>query len=431
VLRRILAIAVLTTGTTSTAAAQALDPTGHTSSVFGASRSVEARPFMLDALVTVSGAYDDALSADQLGVSFAESPVGGQYSDVDTTFAFIVTRPRYGINTRVDGGLRLFREANSFVGSNISAGSTLTARLTERTSLRTHVDGHRLSTLAFDTLSRRSAFDGGSPSPLTFRQAAVDWATTSVGAMAELSRVASPRTTFGLSYGTRLSERPLTREQTSEHTVSARLARLVGRNSELVWSYAYRHSNQEITSISLPFWSHEAQVGLERVWRHTASRRTSLTVSGGPAVVDEPSVLVANTRAQLLRIVGATAFGYESVNRWSLRGSFRRGAGVRDSVVFTNTVAVDARAWFGRRVDLTLAGGYSDGDEGTQSFADRIKTQFGSARLRVGLSRLVAIYGQGFLYRYELGTPLPTTTSLPRIDRAGVRVGVSFWGPFL
>ncbi len=406
-------------------------PIGPGKRTFGGSETPGAlRPRSLDALVSVSGAYDDDLGADRTGASLSGARQSGTYQDIDSSLSLVQSKPRFSLTARADGGLRHYPAANDFIGSNFTAGATVTGRVSRLTSLRAHVDGYHVSTLAFDTLSRRSPLDGGSPTPVPIQDASVNWTTGAFGASADLERSLGTKSSFELGYGARSGSGPFIGEHGRDQTVTSQLGRHISPDTELIGMYAFRNGEQLLVSGTRTSWNHDVQFGVERQWRASAVRRTTLQVSGGPSFISESSARNPGEWAHLTRWVGGVALTHEEVRRWSLQASYRRGAGLRDTVAFSDTAAVDMRAWVSRRVDVTVSAGYSDGDMAVELNPDQLTTAFGTAKVEVGLIRSLAFYGQSFMYHYLRDGVAPLPVAPRQIDRRGIRGGIILWLPF-
>ena len=405
-------------------------PIGPGKRLFGGSETAGAmRPQALEALVSVSGAYDDDLGADRTGASLTGARQAGTYQDVDSSLSLVQSRPRFTFTARADGGVRHYPAVSDFIGSNFIAGATATGRVSRLTSLRAHVDGYHVSTLAFDTLSRRSSLDGGSPTPVPIQDASVNWTTGAFGASADLERALGTKSSFGLGYGARTGNGPFIGEHVRDQTVTGQIGHLISPDTELIGTYAFRDGEQFLVSGTRTFWSHDAQVGVERQWRASAVRRTTLQFSVGPSFISESSVRGPDERARLTRWVGGVALSHDDAQRWSLQASYRRGAGLRDTVAFSDTATLDLRAWLNRRVDVTVSAGYSDGDLAIEISADQLTTAYGTAKVQVGLTRSVALYGQSFVYHYVRNGVVTLPVTPRQIDRRGIRGGLILWLP--
>lgn len=420
-------------------AAFAQTPPGMVRPLFGGSSSAAVRPHSLDLLVSVSASHDDDLGADQ-GTGAVAGPfqqrIGGNYSDVDVTLSMIENRKHFGVAARVASSLRHYPDLKSFVGSTDSAGITLTANVSDKTSFRTNVDASYVSSFALDTFSRRSPLDQGSPVAAQLGIASADWITLAYGGTAELTRTLGRRSAIVVGYGVRYGQKPIINEHDTAQTLSAQLVWSIGRDTTARLGYTFHEGSQHTGASSRPVWTHDAQAIIERAWRHSAASRTTLSLSGGPSLLQhktpagEPSPAPENLRGQLVRVVGVVALTHEISSQWSARASYRRGAGLRDVSIFSNTATVDVRGAVGRRVELTLSGGYTDGDVGLEMLQNQFRTSSVSARVQVALTRFTAVYGQGFIYHYDFSTGTTVAAGYPaQLDRRGLRGGVVLWMP--
>jgi hypothetical protein len=153
----------------------------------------------------------------------------------------------------------------------------------------------------------------------------------------------------------------------------------------------------------------------------------------GPSLLhDQLSVFQMAGAGRLVSAVGSVFVSHDLRHDWTAALSYRRGSGLSGDRSALNQAAIDVRGSAGRRVDLTLAGGYSDGEYGLSVFDKRNKTYFGSARLRMALTRRIAVYAESSLYQYDLRglTSIPAGSPL-HLDRRALRAGVTLWLPLL
>lgn len=433
--------------------------------LFGADSRSGARHRSLDMTVSVANARDEDLGADQgTGASPLQPRIGGQYSDLDASLSLAHTRQHFSVTARATGSVRHYPTLNSFVGSNDSAATELTVALGRKTTFQTRLDGSYVSSFAFDTFLRRPGTDYVSASATGVEEASLDWTRTLYGGTANLTRLVGRRSSFSLIYGLGHGERRIVGERSDEQTVAAQVGRSVGRDASIRAAYAFRQGTQRMGDRRTPLRSHDAQMSLERQWRHSTFRRTVVSLSGGPSLLQQgtirdttigdmanrdvniggeiigevnirdvtadPTALQKDQTDRLFRVVGTVAVAHDVSRAWSARVSYRRGAGLRDAVFFSNTAALDVRGGLGRRVGLTVSAGYTDGDIDLGTPQDRNGNSFGSARIQVALARFMAVYGQYFLYHYDFRTDTSLPAGYPRqMDRRGLRVGVTLWIP--
>ncbi len=382
-----------------------------------------ARPRSLEITGSLSTAED--------GDSGSTLQPSGQYSVLDTALSFAQTRRRFGVVARAASSLRHYADLKSFTESSDSAGMAFTVNLGRKTVLQTRLDASHVSSLAFDTFTRQSGLGQESSSTPGVENASVDSTiATSYGGTMALTRTVGRRSSFGLSYGLGHSERSIVGQRDDQGTVAAQFGRTIGRDASFRVAYNFHEDLQRIAGERAVIWSHDAQFGVERQWRHSKFQQTAISFAGGPSLREEPSIPQGGERTRLLSIVGAVAVNQTLSDRWSARISYRRGAGLRDGLVFSNAAALDVVGRIGRRVDLTLSGGYSDGDIGVAALQNRYRSSLGSARLQVALARFVAAYGQYVVHHYDFGTNTLLPTGSPRqSNQRGLRAGVALWLP--
>jgi hypothetical protein len=401
----------------------------------------------------LSGAFDDDLTADQ-GVTrtSGDTRVSGQYSVADAVVSLARRRQRLSVFLTGSSSMQRYQDADRFVGSNGSGSAVISANLGRKTLFRTSLDATRLSTFSVEALMRPTAqeqaeavpAEGLSKSGLPLTK--VDWTLTTAGGTAELIRTISRRAAIGFIGGARRNERRTLDLNGDEQNVGVQLWRETGRASSMRLAYLYQQVSQRTTGDTRETYTHDFVVGFERRWMHSATRRTTLAVSGGPALQRQAVVAVtpdADEPAHLFRVVGSVTLNHAISDAWSARMSYRRGTGVANALVFSNTATVDVHGSWTRRLDIQGSLGYTDGDLGVASLRGRYVTSYGSARVQYALARSIAVYAQSFLYRYDFGdsrtapvvalnvddavSPVEAGGSL--LDRRGVRVGVNVWVP--
>jgi hypothetical protein len=436
--------------------------------LFGADVPVGARS-STNVTASVWRGHDDDLSVDQgIGVSPLQPHVGGEYSDLDASLSFARTRQRFSITARATSAVRHYPALNSFDGSNDSAAMNLAVGLGRKTTFRTSVAGNYVSSLALDSFLQRTplepAGEGITASSTGLDNAALDWTRTTYGGTAELSRALGRFSSLTFVVGTGHSQRPVAHQGSDEQSVGALFGRSIGRGVQVGVSYNFHDGVQWNGNDRFPIWSHDVQLSVEQRWQHSPFRRTAIRFSGGPSLLQQTTILgdaiVDPTTADLaagnltardasgglvlvepvalqnefvtrqFRVVGTLFVTHDLTRTWNLQGSYRRGSGVRDGVIFSNTATLDLRGRFGRRTSITGSAGYTDGDLGLATVENRYGTSFGAVQLQLALARSVALQGQYFRYRYDYatGAVLPPGW-VPRTYRQGVRVGIVIWAP--
>lgn len=407
--------------------------------LFGATDSQsKARALALDLTLAVSSAYDDDLSEGQ-SVSAAQAPIGGEFADLTTGLSLSRTAPHARIGARATTSLRHYASLHRFVGSSYSAGTDVAIDLSRRLGLQASVDGTYVSAFAFDTISRQSGLGNVALSSTGLDIAALDGARLAYGGAAGLTRKVGRRSTFTVTAGARESERRLLREFAAERTVGASLARSLGRDTSIQFGYNVRTSSQELGTTTRPAWSHDAQFGVERRWRHAGERRTVINLSAGPSLLQPgpeisytasvSSAAIQALSGSRVTVGGAAAVNHDMSRSWNLGASYRRGAGSIDGLV-SNAGTLDLRGLLSRRAEFSASAGYFQTDLGLAGIQSRYTIRYGSSRVQVALTRGLALYGQYLLYEYDYGSGTPLAGGLaPHQQRRGARAGFTLWVP--
>ena len=400
-------------------------------SLFGGVDSNAGATESLNATVFVSTTHDDDISDGQ--ASTQSKMIGGKYSNLDAALSFSSIRRRFAITADAASSLRHYPDLDSLVSSNHSAGTTVNANLSRKTSVRARVDGSYVSSFGFEAFTRRPNVEADSQFLSGFQPTPADWTMTWYGGTAELTRTFGRRSSFALSYGTRYVERPLFEEHNTERAVALHFGQSTGRDTSVRASYTLRQGTQRMQEFGYQVRSHDVQIGVERRWRHSALRRTVVSLAAGSALLhDEPSGLQTEATVPLVSPVGSMSIRHDLKQRLTVGVSYQRGGGFSSGRGLSNAATIDVSGSAGRRTDFTVSAGYFDSDMGLDARDNRYTTSFGTARLQVALTRLIAIYGQGFLYRYHFGRLISSPSGfLPHVDRRALRAGVALWLPLI
>jgi hypothetical protein len=184
--------------------------------------------------------------------------------------------------------------------------------------------------------------------------------------------------------------------------------------------------------------THNLDIGVDYQRPISLSRRTRLTFSSGSTIVDREAPAGSTVTTGRKRQFGVTAtigLSHEFGRTWRTEGIYTRGVSFVDGFagpVFGDGVTVSLGGLFSRRLDFNASGGLSfgnlDGGYGGQNFS----TYLGTTRLRYGLTRMWAVFGEyTFLYS-DLGSqPLALYGSADPLRRNAVRAGLTLWLPVL
>lgn len=157
-----------------------------------------------------------------------------------------------------------------------------------------------------------------------------------------------------------------------------------------------------------------------------SGRRTTFTVTPGWALSERRGSL-------RLHASGSATLEHEIGRTWTAKAVYRRGIRFVDGVdaeLLANSATAGVEGLLTRSFSLSLGTQMvvSDKTGGTRDYT----AYAGSVRGSYALSRNVSAYAQYiyFSYRFGDGMILPATVGR-RLDRQGVRVGISLWTPIL
>jgi hypothetical protein len=195
-------------------------------------------------------------------------------------------------------------------------------------------------------------------------------------------------------------------------------------------TYTFRNGTQSLLERRLDYSGHDALAGFEQRWQHSGTRRTILSLSAGPSWLEEHGTSEEGEYSQeLLQASVSAVVGHQWSADWEVQFLYRRGNGLRDTSLVSDTASAELRGAAGRRVGFTLSGGYTEG-EVTLGLQNQRPLSFGSARVQAALTRHVALFAQYSLYRH--GSSQSDTASqigLRPVHRSRVRIGLDLWAP--
>jgi hypothetical protein len=392
----------------------------------------------LDLTLALASAYDDDLSEGQ-SLSAVRAPVGGEFSDVTAGLSLSRKAPHSHIGARATTSVRHYPSLHRLIGGSYSAGTDVAVDVSRRSAIQASLDSTYVSEFAFDTISRQSGLGNAALSATGLDLAALDGARLSYGGAAGLTRKVGMRSALTLTAAARESERRTIHEFATERTIGASLARSVGRDTSIQFGYDVRNSSQRLGTVTRPAWSHDAQFGVERRWRHPGDRRTAVSLSAGPSWLQPGateigqssavSAVAQSTTGSRVTVGAAAAVNHDMSRRWNLAAAYRRGAGSIDGLL-SDSASLDLRGLLSRRVELSVSAGYFRTDLGFAGIQNRYNSQYGSSRLQIALTRGLAVYGQYVVYDYDYGIGTPATGSLSlQQQRRGARAGLTLWVP--
>lgn len=183
--------------------------------------------------------------------------------------------------------------------------------------------------------------------------------------------------------------------------------------------------------------SHDIDLGIDYNRPLSLSRRTTMVITTGSAIVPATDVVVSGA-GDRYRMLGMASLNHQMGRTWKAALSYGRNLEFVETFtqpLLSDTVALHLGGRFSRRLDLTVSANLSKGsvgfaadDPGNRGYG----TYSGSARLRWAISRLATGYGEYVAYGHAFGSDVQVPQGFGReVKRSEIRVGVTVWAPLI
>lgn len=452
---RVLAIALLATGTLALDAAWAQQPTRPFRGLFGAGRPPDQNRMRHEVTAVVNGlaGYDDNLNPGSLqsgvplgGSAISNAPLATRPSgylgsaDVEVRYSASKTTRSFNVTGRTFASAFQNMSGPPISGSELNASQRV--RIGRRNDVSFTETAQRMPYFTASFLGPIQATAGVVSQQPTLVNAATLGTSTTLGTSAAFEREWTRRTSTSVQYGyTRRAHQDPRVFKNSSHGGTVTLTRTVGRRDHnLHASYGRNDYDLSHTGIFSSIVTNSFQGGGS--YQKQLGRRRSVAITGGGGM---QHVKRYDTVVYDYWLPTSYANGVIGIGRsWSANATYRQSLNVLPAPVFTNNsflshaLAVGAGGYIGSRLDLTFNVGLSNGTvSGFASSANA--TNPGSyrgytsvAQARVQLNRFwsaVVVFN-----RYDgriNGIPLsqqPLSVAIPtNTNRNAVSVGFS-WG---
>lgn len=437
-LRLVLSIVFLSAGAVPSMAQVSAGPGG----LFGGDNTRPSR-HKLDLTASAIGANDSDTPTELVGVVPTESQVGGFSTMLlgNAEYRYDGSRVQAGVTG--DAAFRHYAELSEAQTTTYSFGAGLTAGLSPRTSLYAN------QSVAYSPSYLFGLFpDGQEPGPGDSTPIAPDYVVddtesyayaTSLG----LTRGLSPRSALSLGgdyrYTNYVNETSRLTDLDSKG-VHATYSRNVSKNVALSVGYRYRTGTfgYALPVLGADIGATSDEHGIDFGVRYTkplsATRSFSLDASLGPSTVSLPPLSEAvSGDDRLLRGSGGIALGYQFIQNWQIRGAYSRRLefiATLGQPVYADGISAELTGLPTARMEVSFSGRYSTGSSLLNVQNQLLDTTSASARMQFALSRSVAAYGEYIYYDYSFTRPVLSAPELSqRLERNGVRAGLTFWVP--
>lgn len=408
--------------------------------IFGG-REETASDQKLDLLTTLVQAYDDNLLAEN-GLTSPGAPVlGGYYTMFTGSMEYAWTGRRVQIGATGSSAWRYFSEVGRVQGQSHSGGLGLSAELPSRVTLFVNQNAAYSPSYLYGlfptSATHPSAGDSQAAAP---DYAATDAESYSYQTIASLKRGFTRRGSVSLAAdysrsdftGSSNPSRSVAgRSDLMSYGVRADFSKAIGRRESIRTGYRYK-ATEYGTSVAGRTGEHGFEVGFERTKILSASRRAEFGFSLGVSAGEVPVTTAGPEGGEFYGLTGAASMTYQFGRSWDWGVSYRRGVAYVAELtepVFTDGVSASIGGLLTRGMDLRLAAGYSSG-ESVLYATSGFDTYTASARSRFAVTRRLGVYLEYLYYFYDFGGNSLVAPGLsPRLERHGVRGGLTLWVP--
>ncbi len=393
--------------------------------LFGQGRPAGAQS--LDLSLATFGGYDTNVVEDDPGsIIDPRTERSGSFSGLNAKLAFLHKWRRVSFGLSGDSALRYYAGGSEIVGLQHAAGAGLDVELE-----RTHISLSQ--SLAF------VPFYSFSTLPLLFTGAVGDAFAPNAdqSIVRRDERLYATFVTVTRTFGDRISATAsgslqgadFDKDSTGMRNLSGmgRLSFGLTKDLSLVAGYgASEATYREPLHDQQRFRTHSVDAGVMFDRPLSLTRRTTLGVTAGTTAIEDES------RTTQYRLIGDARLNRDIGRTWHATAAYHRGVGFVEGFLqpfYTDSLNLNIGGLVHSRVETTVTGGYSNGEMGLFQ-TTRTESYSATTRLRVALTREVALSAQYLFYRYrfEQANSLPEQLP-PYLERQGLRIGLDVWLP--
>jgi len=392
----------------------------------------------LDVSITALEAYDDNVFASfGATVDPNQQQVGGFYSMLQPSADFGWKGRRAQIGISGASAFGYYPQLKSVRSISHTAGAGFAAQLARRSTLMFNQTAAYSPSYLYGLFPTGGEVVPGDPLPAAPNYSVNDVESYSYGSVVSLSQGISRRSSVSVGGNYRFTD--FVHETAAQRDIVSKgldseLAHQRTKKVSLRLSYHYLAGN---LGYGPSVTTHEQRLegGVSYSRPLSATRRATFGFNLGSSAVST----VGDSRelqfpARVYRASGDASFDYQFALSWQASGAYRRRLEFVPGVsqpVFTNGVSVGLDGLVHRRVQVGIAGGYSEGRSAILSNASQFNTSNVSARLQYALTSSTAIDVDYLYYFYDFLGGLPLVSGPPRVQRNGVRIGLRLLIPAL
>jgi hypothetical protein len=386
--------------------------------------------------VSASTGYDHNDTGNYTGAIDPRLAESGGYGDVTASADFIARGRRSSFTAEGATQISRYHELDGLVaGYGVGAGCTVPFGRQAIRASQTFAYSPFYGVNAFAALPTSVPTDVSLGTPNRAGDT-TDLESYTFSTSIDLTRNFSARSSLSLLYDLHAADFTKFPEYNSnDDRAGVRYLHRVTQNATVHLEYGYRTYRYGIEESGVSDrHTQDIIVGVEYSRALTVWRRTVVSFNTGSSVLAGNSGRPGDTNNHLFVTGNATitrAFG----RTWEAKAAYNRALQFVDGFAepaLTDAVRGSLTGLFTQRLELLADGAHSSGAIGPGSTDNDFQMTGASVRLRIPVSRHLAVFLQGLAYHYDFqnGVSLPVGFP-PTFDRVGVRVGLTTWVPWL
>lgn len=238
-------------------------------------------------------------------------------------------------------------------------------------------------------------------------------------------------TTLTFDYTMRTAWFPVEELTYRAHGAGGRLTRRLTPGLSLVAGYGYDRGAASEQAADPGY--HRIDLGVSYGAALPFSRRTAVTLTTGAAMNGGPDG-DRGFRGSIPRLTAVASLRHPLSRQWSTGLEYRREPQLVDLFrrpTYGDTVAGSLRGSLGRRVGVTVAGGYARSTFDASPVSRVNETIYGSARTSISLGRTIRTYAEYGYYQFDMAPGGAALQVSNRVGRHAARAGLSWavWPP--
>jgi hypothetical protein len=429
-------IGVLTAGILCTAGSIAAQTTPH--GVFGQDIAGAGAKTRLDFTATVVEGYDSDVPQSLLStIDPSALDSGGFSSIVNASGTYGKKGANVDLGANFASTVRYYGELGA-KNAGHSGGLGAQVRLPGRTTWLINQSAAYTPAYLYGLFPTGAVIEPGSQGTTAPDYSVSDFNSYSYTTTTALRHSLTPRSSVAGTADFVYTDRQRESEQwrdVSAYSMRGEFARNVTRNTSLSASAQYRSGEFGYAGEGK---SEEVRLdlGLSYIRPLSATRRAAFHFKIGSAAADIPQAVLSTQLIERQYLgVAEAGIDYQFARGWEARGDYKRGLQYIVDLpepLFADSFGGSVSGFLSRRIDLEMSGGYSSGASLLNQNSLQFDTYTADVRVRYGLNRTVALYGEYLYYFYDFRDgPQFRAGFAPGLTRNGVRAGLTLWMPGL